>query len=158
MNYFDLQVNGYAGTDFNQDDLGAEALHAACEALANDNVTILATIITEKLELMCARLSRLAQLRDQDPLAKQVIAGIHIEGPFLNETTGYRGAHPADAIIPANLDSAKQLLEAAGGLTRIVTLAPERDPGLNVTAFLANQQITVSAGHTDASLAQPKAA
>src|SRR5437016_4086953 len=101
--YFDLQVNGYAGIDFNQDDLTTEDLHRACEALDKDNVTILATLITEPIDVMCRRLARLVSLRDQDDLAKKVIAGIHIEGPFLNETTGYRGAHPLDAIVPARL-------------------------------------------------------
>jgi N-acetylglucosamine-6-phosphate deacetylase len=48
----------------------------------------------------------------------------------------------------------KQLLEATGGLTKIVTLAPECDPDFKVTRMLANQGITVSAGHTDASLDQ----
>src|SRR5439155_23407513 len=99
--YVDLQVNGYAGVDFNSDDLSPDDLHRACEALQRDGVAaILATIITEKLDLMCARLARLVELRERDPLARQVIAGIHIEGPFINPMPGYRGAHPADAIIP----------------------------------------------------------
>ena len=33
---FDLQVNGYAGTDFNRDGLPADALHHACECLQDD--------------------------------------------------------------------------------------------------------------------------
>jgi N-acetylglucosamine-6-phosphate deacetylase len=43
-------------------------------------------------------------------------------------------------------------------LARIVTLAPEADPGARVTRFLADRRIVVSAGHTDASLDQLKAA
>jgi N-acetylglucosamine-6-phosphate deacetylase len=45
-----------------------------------------------------------------------------------------------------------RLLDAAGGLTRIVTLAPERDSAMAVTRFLASQGIVVSAGHSDATL------
>jgi N-acetylglucosamine-6-phosphate deacetylase len=45
-----------------------------------------------------------------------------------------------------------RLLDAAGGLTRIVTLAPERDPAMAVTRLLVSQRIVVSAGHTDATL------
>src|SRR4051794_305349 len=115
--YFDLQVNGYGGVDFNQDDLSAESLHTACEKISADGVAgFLATIITEKLELMIARLRRLVELRDADPLAKKILAGIHIEGPFINATPGYRGAHPPDAIVPASIEQAKRLLDAAGGL------------------------------------------
>ncbi|MEO6436526.1 MAG: N-acetylglucosamine-6-phosphate deacetylase [Tepidisphaeraceae bacterium] len=157
--YFDLQVNGYGGVDFNSDDLTADALHRACEKLENDGVGgILATIITEKLDLMTARLRRLVELRENDDLAKRMIAGIHVEGPFINETTGYLGAHPADAVIPADCETAKRLMDACGGLLRIVTLAPERDPGFAVTRMLAAAGIIVSAGHTDASLDALRAA
>jgi N-acetylglucosamine-6-phosphate deacetylase len=153
--FFDLQVNGYAGVDFNQDDLDADQLHCACERLEEDGVAgFLATIITDDLAAMCRRLSRLAELREIDPLAKRVIAGVHIEGPFLNKRDGYRGAHPPDAIRPADADSMTRLLDAARGLTRVVTLAPECDPGFAVTRMLASGGIVVSAGHTDATLEQ----
>jgi len=157
--FFDLQVNGYAGVDFNRDHLSAEDSHHACARLAADGVTgILATIITEDIDRMVQRLSTLVALRERDPLAQEIIAGIHIEGPFLNETPGYRGAHPADAIHPADRDEMQRLLDAAGGLTRLVTLAPERDADLLVTRFLAAQGIIVSAGHCDPSLDELRAA
>jgi N-acetylglucosamine-6-phosphate deacetylase len=157
--FFDLQVNGYAGVDFNQDQLDAGQLHHACERLEADGIAgFLATIITDDLSAMCRRLSRLAELYEADPLAKRLIAGIHIEGPFLNERDGYRGAHPLEAIRPADVESMARLLDAARGLTRIVTLAPERDPGLAVTRFLASRGIVVSAGHTDASIDELQAA
>jgi N-acetylglucosamine-6-phosphate deacetylase len=157
--YFDLQVNGYGGVDFNQDDLSADDLHRACEKLVADGVAgILATIITEKIDLMCARVARLVELRQRDELAKRIIHGIHIEGPFINETTGYRGAHPADAVIPASEDQAKKLFDSAGGLLRLFTLAPERDPRFKVTSLLSKEGVTISAGHADASLADLTAA
>ena len=157
--FFDLQVNGYGGVDFNQDDLTAEGLHQACEKLAADGVEgILATVITESIPQMCTRLSNLVALREKDPLARKLIAGFHIEGPFINETPGYVGAHPADAVPPANVDDVKRLLDAAGGLTRLVTLAPERDPQFRVTRFLGMAGITVSAGHSNATLDDLKGA
>jgi N-acetylglucosamine-6-phosphate deacetylase len=152
-NFFDLQVNGYGGADFNADDLTPEQLHRACKMLEADGVAgILATIITDHVDVMCCRLEKVRTLRERDPLAAKLIRGIHLEGPFLNQTAGFRGAHPADAIRPANVDAMKSLLDAAGGLTRIVTLAPERDPGFAVMRMLAEERIVVSAGHTDASL------
>ena len=157
--YFDLQVNGFAGLDFNADELEADALHAACAALAAGGVEgILATIITDHVEIMERRLMRLAQLRGRDALASRLIAGIHIEGPFINEREGYRGAHPVDAIRSADVGCMARLLAAADGLARLVTLAPERDPGLRVTRMLAGQGIVVAAGHTDAGLDDLRAA
>ncbi len=151
--YVDLQVNGYAGVDFNQDDLSEDALHRTCEYLREDGVAgILATIITDEIPRMSARLARIAALREKDVLVRDVIWGFHIEGPFLNETPGYAGAHPVQAMRPADPDAMKQLLDAAEGLTRLVTLAPERDPGMKVVRHLAEQNILVSAGHCNPSL------
>ena len=41
---------------------------------------------------MSSRLQRLVELRKQDPLIQRMIVGLHIEGPFINEIDGYRGA------------------------------------------------------------------
>jgi N-acetylglucosamine-6-phosphate deacetylase len=157
--YFDLQVNGYAGVDFNAPGLTAESLHAACQRLQAEGVAgILATVITEEVPVMCDRLSRLAGLRAADPLAAAIVRGFHIEGPFISPVPGYVGAHPIDATRPADVQTMDRLLDAAQGLTRLVTLAPEADPQQRVIAHLANRNIRISAGHTDASLDQLRAA
>lgn len=151
--YFDLQVNGYAGVDFNSDELRGEALDAACERLRADGVEqILATIITDDLDAMCRRLSRLAKFCSASPLTRQVVAGIHVEGPFISAELGYVGAHPAQATQPATRDAASRLLDAADGLVRLMTLAPERDADAGVTRWLVEQGVCVSAGHCDPSI------
>ncbi len=151
----DLQVNGYGGVDFNQDALTAADLEQACELLLEHNVAgVLATIITERVEQMETRLSNLARLREASSLASEIIFGIHIEGPFISAEHGYVGAHPPDAVRPADRDTMQRLLDAAGGLTRLVTLAPEQDPGFKVTKMLAEARVTVSAGHCNPSLDQ----
>ena len=153
--YLDLQVNGYAGVDFNQEGLTAEDFHRACERLRADGVAgILATIVTDELPRMEARLARIAQLHGSDPLVRETIGGVHVEGPFLNENPGYVGAHPPASVRPAGLEEMKRLLDAAGGLTRLVTLAPERDAGLKVVRHLAGRGILVAAGHCDPTLDQ----
>jgi len=157
--YVDLQVNGYAGVDFNSDGLTAEDMHQACEAIRDSGVEgILATIITDKIDVMSTRLTRLNELREADPLVREIVWGIHIEGPFINPEPGYVGAHPSDAVCPANVEDTKKLLEAAGGLTRMVTLAPEFDEAMRTTQFLADTGIRVSAGHCNPSLDQLRAA
>ena len=157
--YVDLQVNGYAGVDFNKDALTPAELHHACVRLEADGVAaFLATIITDHEEAMCRRLATLARLRGQDPLAARLIAGVHIEGPFLSDAAGYRGAHPGDALRDADTEVMKRLLDAADGLTRIVTLAPERDPDARLIRMLTADDIIVSGGHSDASIEQLRGA
>lgn len=157
--YIDLQVNGYAGVDFNQDDLSSDDLHRCCQRLADDGTQgILATIITESTERMVRRLKQIVNLRQRDKLVEQMILGFHIEGPFISASPVFRGVHPLDAIRPADPDVMKQLLHAADGLTRIVTLAPEFDENFTVTRMLADQGLVVSGGHCDPSIEQLKAA
>jgi N-acetylglucosamine-6-phosphate deacetylase len=159
MPYFDLQVNGYAGVDFNGSELNESSIEFVCNRLTSQGVGgILATIVTDSLEIMEARLRRMAMTLEQRPALRRVIAGIHIEGPFINPAPGFRGCHPLDAITPADEASMDRLLTAANGFVRLVTLAPECDSGMRVTRMLAKRGIVVSAGHTDASLDELKAA
>jgi N-acetylglucosamine-6-phosphate deacetylase len=156
--FVDLQVNGYADVDFNADELSAEAVAVVCRRLREDGVAgILATVITADLPAMCRRLANLCRVRESDRVIADMIWGIHIEGPFLNEEPGYIGAHPKECARPGNLNDMQQLLEAAGGLTKIVTLAPERDSDNQVTRFLAGQGIRVSAGHCNPTLDELRA-
>ena len=147
-NYFDIQVNGYAGVDFNRNGLSLEDLEKACMKLKGDRVKgIFATIITASLEDMVSRLKRLVSLREQSSIIHEIISGFHIEGPFLNGTKGYRGAHPKEHILDSDVEKMKILLDAANGLTKIVTLAPEVDKNNQVTKYLYSQGIAISAGH-----------
>jgi N-acetylglucosamine-6-phosphate deacetylase len=71
---------------------------------------------------------------------------------------GYLGAHRRQAVRPAAIEPVERLLDAADGLVRLVTLAPERDAGMKVIRHLAGRKILVSAGHCDPSLDQLRAA
>ena len=153
--FYDIQVNGYAGVDFNQNNLSAKDFHKACVQLKDDGVKgILATIITADFVDMKTRLNNIVRYQNEDPLINEVVNGIHIEGPFLNSEQGFRGAHPGESIIEGDLELMAELLEAAGGTTKIVTLAPEKDQNLRVTRMLTDKGITVSAGHCNPSLKQ----
>ena len=153
MGFFDLQVNGYAGVDFCSAHLGAEDCRRACEALRADGMEgILATMITDSVEALEAKLRRFVALREADELIAETIRGFHVEGPFISPEPGYEGAHPVDRVVPATPDAAERILEAGDGLVRLVTLAPECDREAATTRFLADRGVTVSAGHCDPDL------
>ncbi len=153
--FYDIQVNGYAGIDFNQNNLSATDFHRACVQLKDDGVEgILATVITANFEDMKTRLENIVKYRKEDPVVGEMVSGIHIEGPFLNNEKGFRGAHPENCIVNADSGQMAELLEAAGGITKIVTLAPEKDRDMQVTRMLSDLGIAVSAGHCNPSLEQ----
>ena len=157
MTFFDLQINGYAGIDFNSLSLKPEELHYACESLKEDGVDkVLLTIITDSVNRMCSKLKNITRFLESDTFCQSLIAGFHIEGPFLNEEKGYIGAHPKKHAIVANNEDMMRIIESSGGLTKLVTLAPERDPNNNVTKLLQNIGVKIAAGHCNPSMDQLK--
>jgi N-acetylglucosamine-6-phosphate deacetylase len=147
---FDLQLNGYKGVDFNADRLEADDLRRACAAWrADGGGRMLATVITAPLDRMVARIERLAELRAADPFVADVMAGMHVEGPFISPRPGFVGAHPAAHVLPATPAVAAELVAAGRGLVRLLTLAPEHDADEATTRWLADRGIVVSAGHCD---------
>jgi N-acetylglucosamine-6-phosphate deacetylase len=148
----DLQLNGYRGVDFNADDLTLARMQQACAMLkADGGGRMLATVITDRFDRMVARIERLAAFHAADPHVREVMAGIHVEGPFISPLPGYVGAHPVEHVLPAEVSAARRLVDAGQGLVRLLTLAPEHDHGLATTSWLAERGVIVSAGHCDAS-------
>ena len=149
---FDLQVNGYGGVDFQQDDLALESLLAAARSLRLAGCTrFLATLITDDWPVLMHRLRRLHALRSQSAELHAAIAGWHIEGPFLSVAPGFHGAHdPARMRDPAPEDIL-ELRAISGDDPVLCTLAPERTGAQKAIEVAVSEGIVVSLGHTDAS-------
>jgi N-acetylglucosamine-6-phosphate deacetylase len=82
------------------------------------------------------------------------VAGIHIEGPFINDAR--RGVHDAAKI--RSLDARDvALLSSLGAGRTLVTLAPEMVDGASL-AELARAGVVLSAGHTDGTFDEVSAA
>jgi N-acetylglucosamine-6-phosphate deacetylase len=149
----DLQVNGYAGVDFNDDALTPDALDHALAAMRAANVTTcLPTLITAKEATLTARLAALDAAVAASRLGPAMVPGFHLEGPFLNPAAGYAGCHPPEAMIPPDPGVLDRLV---GGLRRpvlLLTLAPERDGALKLVAGARARGMVVAMGHTAADL------
>lgn len=155
--YIDLQVNGYQGVDFNDPVSTVQQFRKAAEAMVADGVAwALPTIITSDLPTMCRCIGNIVQAIESDALVAKIFRGIHIEGPFFPDVAGYIGAHPPQYALPSSLPALQQLLDAAKGLARIVTLAPEIDIDGRLTQECVRHGVIVSAGHTNASLTDLK--
>ncbi len=147
----DLQVNGYAGVDFNDAALTAAALDHALAVMAGHGVaTCLPTIITAAPDALAARLIALDRAVAASTLGPLMVPGYHLEGPFLNPAPGYAGCHPA----PHKRDPDPVLLAAlAAPLARPIllgTLAPEGSGALALIRALAGRGVLVALGHTAA--------
>lgn len=80
------------------------------------------------------------------------IVGIHVEGPYINLKR--KGAQPEEGIRDADFAEVAELLAAAEGQIRVVTLAPERPGGLDLIRRLVENDIIASMGHSDATYEQ----
>ena len=147
----DVQVNGYAGIDFQQDDLSeTDLLHAVGQLSQACCEKILFTLVTDDWVAMTRRLARAKQFRDANPKLGQAIAGWHIEGPFLSAEAGYCGAHPADKMLKPTRERIAELRALAGDDPLLLTMAPEVNGALKGFATARELGIHVSIGHTNA--------
>jgi N-acetylglucosamine-6-phosphate deacetylase len=146
---FDLQVNGFAGVDYNDPRSRPDDVLRSIEALRATGVTrFLPTLITSSLDrfALCAR-----TLCSTSPSA---IAGLHMEGPYISPEDGPRGAHDLEYVKAASVADFERRQEVAGGKIRLVTLAPEVPGALGLTEHLVASGIRVAIGHTAASPGQ----
>lgn len=148
----DLQINGYGGVDFQQDNLSADELLTAVRHLTAAGCTrFLLTLITDDWTRLIARLRHLRQLRDATPALRHAIVGWHVEGPFLSAEPGFCGAHdPALMMDPAPAHL-RELRDATGNDPLLITLAPERRNALDAIEQAVSLGMKVSLGHTNAS-------
>ena len=121
----DIQINGFAGIDFNRPLESEEVWHHFTQQLYRHGCTgFLATLITNQEEGYRKLLADLAARIRRDP---RNCLGFHMEGPWLNPDPGYRGAHRADWMQKPNLRLLEEWYAIAGDLLKLITLAPEVD-------------------------------
>jgi N-acetylglucosamine-6-phosphate deacetylase len=147
----DLQVNGFAGVDFQQDDLTLEQLQIAVRGLRAAGCTrFLLTLITDDWARLLARLRHARNLRSTSAELRHAIAGWHVEGPFLSAKPGFCGAHDPRWMRDPTVEDIRQLRQSTEGDPVLLTLAPERHGALDAIRLATSLGIKVSLGHTDA--------
>jgi N-acetylglucosamine-6-phosphate deacetylase len=90
-----------------------------------------------------------------DGLGQAMIAGLHLEGPFLNPKRS--GALDTEACMKPAEYSLKELTEGFENIIKIITIAPEMPGALNLIRKLSDMGIVVSMGHSDATYAEAEA-
>jgi N-acetylglucosamine-6-phosphate deacetylase len=151
----DLQMNGYAGFDFNvaAGSWKVDDFHSVRRALHRRGVVAaLPTFITDDISAMIARAERYAAFVEDDSRLEKIFPLLHIEGPFISPDDGPRGAHPeAYCRLPGDApDFIRNLQEASGDRIGIFTVAPELEGALEVIEEATAAGICVSIAHTQA--------
>ncbi len=158
--FVDVHMHGAGGHDVMEGD--ARALDRITSTVAKHGTTsIVATTVTAPIEDTCrslqgiARYIRAHENAESDGLAAEIL-GIHLEGPFISKAR--RGVHPPDALAKPSVATLGKFIEAADGLVKIITVAPELPGALELIAAAVAAKIVAAIGHTDADYDQARAA
>ena len=145
--FVDVQVNGGGGVLFN-DAPTLETIRAIGAAHRRFGTTaFLPTLISDDADAIARARSA---VRSAIEAGVPGVAGIHIEGPFINVQK--RGTHDA-AKVRALDQAGLALLASPGAGATLVTVAPEKTTAANLQA-LARAGVLLCAGHTDATFEQ----
>ena len=155
----DIQINGFAGVDFQNDTCTRADVERAANGLAGAACSrFLLTLITDRWDRMLARLKNFRALRAASPLLTHRIAGWHMEGPFMSPTQGFHGAHPPEFMVAPTAERLRELKAVAGSDPVLITLAPEYAEAPAAIRRARELGFRVWLGHTDATAEQLAAA
>lgn len=155
----DAQVNGFAGVDLNAEGTSPQDVERVCAALAGQGTTgFVPTVITGPPDRMVTAIRAVHDAVEAGGLARQMVLGVHVEGPFISSGEGMRGAHDPEWIRDPDLGALTQWQAAAGKLRLLVTVAPEREGALGFIKAAVDRSVTVAIGHCLPSTEQCRAA
>jgi N-acetylglucosamine-6-phosphate deacetylase len=149
--FFDLQANGYKGSDYSLEDFSEEHLRNIIANLATLGTTQhIPTIVSSPQERILKNLEIISKAINTSPDIKEAIPGIHIEGPFISPKEGPRGCHDPSFIRNPDFEEFKQWQEAAEGRVVMVTIAPEREGSMDFIKKVTLTGVRIAIGHTGA--------
>lgn len=146
----DLHNHGGGGHSFPTSDADGCRM-AAQHHRSRGTTTLLASLVSAEGSALARQAGLLSHLADEE-----TIAGIHLEGPFLSPL--HCGAHDPAVLTPGDPKLLLQIIEAARGHLRSITVAPEVDNFQELLQVCADHRLVVSLGHSDASFAQTERA
>ncbi len=151
--WVDLQVNGYAGVDFNAPGLTVEAVETVVARLnADGTARFLPTLVTGDPEMLIANVRTVLAARRKSTACERAILGFFLEGPFISSEPGAVGTHPLEWVRPPSIDLFNRFQDAAEGLIRMVNVAAELPGAADFIRALKGGGVTVTLGHQMAHL------
>ena len=152
--WIDLQVNGFAGVDYNDPLTPLDDIACSIRSLFATGVTrFYPTVITGPPERMEAALRNLSRAKDELPEGA-AMDGFHVEGPHISFVDGPRGAHPRAWVRKPDFEEFRQWQDATRNRVRIVTLSPAWPEAPRYIEQVVEAGVVAAIGHTEATAAQ----
>ncbi|WP_353626360.1 amidohydrolase family protein [Bacillus sp. JCM 19041] len=129
--FIDLHIHGAYGADVM--DGTEEAVQTMTAKLPAEGTTsFLATTITMEPQAISKAIANSVSFLKSEGEAE--IVGIHIEGPFINESK--KGAQPLEYIMDPSFSLLTEWIKAGKGMIKQMTYAPEITQGVELTRFM----------------------
>ena len=142
----DLHLHGLQGEDVTEG--GVNSIQKISALLPSFGVTsFLPTTLTTDL----TTLFKIIEETKSEIIAPRKgarVLGLHLEGPYLS--LGRRGAHDPTYLRKPHQEEIKHLFQKGEGIIKRITIAPELPEALEAIEYLAQQNILVSLGHSEA--------
>ena len=148
--FIDQHIHGAMSSD------GMDGSYKDIENIANGlakegTTAFLATTMTQSPENIITALTAIKNYMDAKSETGSRVLGVHLEGPFISPK--FIGAQPEEYIAKPSVEVFKKYQEASGDTIRIVSLAPEEEGSDELIAYLKENNIVASCGHTNATYA-----
>ncbi|GAB2466394.1 N-acetylglucosamine-6-phosphate deacetylase [Conyzicola lurida] len=139
-----IDLHGHGGGGHSYDTGPIEIAAALATHRAHGTTRSVISLVANPLASLRTSLTEIADIADADPL----VLGSHLEGPFL--APGRRGAHNGEFLRDPAPYEIEELIGAARGTLRQITLAPELPNALESIDVLVESGVAVAIGHTEA--------
>ncbi|MBC5629631.1 N-acetylglucosamine-6-phosphate deacetylase [Clostridium sp. NSJ-6] len=144
--FIDIHTHGGNGIDINH--ASKDDLNKLSKFFASCGVTsFLPAILTDTHETMCKLLSEIADAKEEGTDGSEIL-GIHMEGPFL--CVQYKGAMPEYLIQDSSIENIKDYINSSKNNIKYMTISPENKGVEELVAYLRENNIVASMGHTGA--------
>jgi N-acetylglucosamine-6-phosphate deacetylase len=153
MKSIDIHTHGIGGFDTRT--AAAEDILKMAEIHGRLGVSeIIPTVYPAAIEVMRENMAAIRGAMERQKVEGEcaVIAGINLEGPFLNPLKC--GALDAKAFLEASEYNLEKLIEGFEDIIRIITIAPEIEGAEGLIRKISGMGIIVSMGHSDATYAE----
>jgi len=157
MKIIDIHTHGLGGydtvTSSDQDILTIAALHGS-HGVSEIIPTVYPSSTARMRDNMLA-IKNAMERQQTAPDTAARIAGIHLEGPFLNPEKC--GALNAGSFLAPDRKSLEALIDGFEDIVKTITVAPELDGATGLIRHIADVGINASMGHSDATYAEAEA-
>lgn len=144
--FIDLHIHGAGGADAHAGEIAALAAFLPRCGVTSFLPTLAADAEERTIAALRAVAATMAAQRDGAPGA--TVLGAHLEGPFLNPARA--GTIPPEHMHPAEPARLARLLDAAPGVVRLMTIAPDAPGAIDLIPTLVAAGVVVSMAHTAA--------